>query len=594
MNLFTNISIGKKLILLLTIFIAGYAIFGWLSFSTLNNLRIKGNLYNQIIMSKDLIADVLPPPEYIIESYLDALQVAEETDPARMDYFFKELKRLKADYDERHQFWINEPLLEPGALRDAMLIGAYDPAIKFYEIVFSQFIPALQNGNREYARKLALGELKTLYTKHRESVDKVVKGATEKYENVETLANAKIQSDTKLLFSIALVVITAAIILSLLIRTAIVKPLVNVTHTLKDISEGEGDLTRIIAINSEDEIGHLSLYFNKTLEKIKNLIITIKNQTASLTSVSGELAAVSRQLASGAEETVSQSNTVASTAEQMSVSINAMASGAEEASVSANEVAGTAEQMSTNMNTIATAVEQMSASINQIASNAGEARKVAIAATEKSKDATDVMGKLGIAAKEIGQVTNVIKNIADKTNLLALNATIEAASAGEAGKGFAVVAGEIKELANQSALSADDIARRIESIQNGTNNATKVIVDVSEIIVKINQSVEAITGHVEQQTKTTSEIASNVSQANTGSRRVASAIGEVAKGANSVSKNASETAKGANDVSQNIASVNTVAKQSAQGATQVNRSAADLSKIAGDLKETVSRFKVTP
>jgi methyl-accepting chemotaxis protein len=202
------------------------------------------------------------------------------------------------------------------------------------------------------------------------------------------------------------------------------------------------------------------------------------------------------------------------------------------------------------------------------------------------------MGKLGLAAKESGQVTNVITNIADKTNLLALNATIEAASAGEAGKGFAVVAGEIKELANQSAQSADDIARRIEGIQQGTGDAVKVINDVSDIIVKINQSVEAIAGHVEQQTKASNEIANNVSQANTGSKRVASAIGEVAKGANDVSRNAGEAAKGASNVSQNVVSMSTVAKGSAQGATQVNQSAVDLSKIAGDLKGTVSKFKV--
>jgi methyl-accepting chemotaxis protein len=248
--------------------------------------------------------------------------------------------------------------------------------------------------------------------------------------------------------------------------------------------------------------------------------------------------------------------------------------------------------MSTNMNTIASSIEEMSSSINQIATNAYGTRKVASEATEKSKNATDVMGKLGTAAKEIGQVTDVIKKIADKTNLLALNATIEAASAGEAGTGFAVVAGEIKELANQSAQSADDIARRIEGIQQGTGDAVHVINDVSDIIIKINQSVEAIAGHVEQQTKASNEIASNVSQANTGAKRVASAIGEVAKGANDVSRNAGEAAKGAANVSQNIVKVSDVARDSSLGAQRVNQSATDLSKIAGDLKSTVGRFKV--
>jgi len=77
--------------------------------------------------------------------------VVDEAYPAKMDYFFSELKRLQTDYNERHQFWINEPLLEQGALRDAMLIGAYDPAPQFFDIVFNKFIPALQGGNRVYA-----------------------------------------------------------------------------------------------------------------------------------------------------------------------------------------------------------------------------------------------------------------------------------------------------------------------------------------------------------------------------------------------------------------------------------------------------------
>jgi methyl-accepting chemotaxis protein len=175
-NLFTNASIGKRLMLLVVVFIIGYAIFGLVSFSTLNILRIQRNLYNQIIMSKDLIADVLPPPEYIIESYLDVLQVTDETDPAQMNYFFEKLKQHQAAYEQRHQYWKNEPLLEQGTLRDTMLTGAYDPAIQFFDNIFSKFIPALQRGDREYAKKLVQGDLRALYTAHRTSVDQVVLG----------------------------------------------------------------------------------------------------------------------------------------------------------------------------------------------------------------------------------------------------------------------------------------------------------------------------------------------------------------------------------------------------------------------------------
>jgi len=359
------------------------------------------------------------------------------------------------------------------------------------------------------------------------------------------------------------------------------------------LSKGaEGDMRARVGVDQKDEIGIVANEVDDFFKKIQNILKGLNQESDTMSGASEELSSVSRQLASGAEETVSQSTTVASTTEQMAVNINAMASGAEQASANANEVASAAEEMSTNMNTIASAIEEMSASISQIAGNTAEVRKVAADATTKSNEATTVMSKLGAAAKEIGHVTDVIKRIADKTNLLALNATIEAASAGEAGKGFAVVAGEIKELANQSATSADDIAHRIEGIQNGTNDAVTVINDVAEIIEKINSSVEAIAGHVDQQTKASNEIASNVAQANTGAKRVAGAIGEVAKGANDVSRNAGEAAKGATHVSHNVVGMAQAAKESAQGASQVNQSAKDLSKIASDLKETVNQFKV--
>jgi methyl-accepting chemotaxis protein len=355
---------------------------------------------------------------------------------------------------------------------------------------------------------------------------------------------------------------------------------------------GTGDMAVSSGLDQKDEIGMVASIADEFFAKLSGIIRTLRMQSDTLASASEELSTVSRELASASEETVSQANTIASTTEQMSVNINTMASGAEEASVNASEVASAAEQMSVNMNTIAAAVEEMGVSISQISSNAGEAQKIATDATHKADEATIVMSKLGAAAKEIGHVTDVIKKIADKTNLLALNATIEAASAGEAGKGFAVVAGEIKELANQSAQSADDIARRIEGIQAGTGDAVDVITAVSDIIQRINNSVEVITTNVSEQSRAVNEISSNVAQASTGAKRVASAVGEVAHGANDVSRNAGEAARGAAHVASNVSSMSSAAQESAQGAGQVNVASVDLSRMATELKNVVDQFKL--
>jgi len=498
-----------------------------------------------------------------------------------------------------------------------------------------------RNGNIIINPKLAEQLVLIAKVSHDLVIYKQNSGESQKKANEETALSC-------INASIVVIIVTfiLALIIGLYMTFSITRPLDKVVKALK---EGEnGDMRARVGIDRKDEIGFVATGVDTFFSEMQKVVKKIRTNSDTLAGASEELSSISRQLASGAEETVSQSTTVASTTEQMAVNIstmasaaeeasvnvgevvsaveqvstniNSMASAAEEASTSANEVAGAAEQMSTNMNTVAAAIEEMSASISQISFNAGDARKVAGDATNRSREASEAMGKLGAAAREIGKVTDVIKKIADKTNLLALNATIEAATAGEAGKGFAVVANEIKELANQSATSADDIARRIEGIQQSTGDAVTAINNVSDIIVKVNDSVEAISNHAAQQTKASNEIASNVAQANVGAKRVAGSVGEVAKGSNiiarnageaskgvnrvsraisevakgskDIARNAGEAARGANNVSTNVAGVNLAAKEASQGASQVSQSSGDLAKIAGELQQTVARFKV--
>ena len=417
--------------------------------------------------------------------------------------------------------------------------------------------------------------------------------AQTKREFVKTLYDESNTSENRAK-TISLVVIFVMIVFSVIcgvfMTVSITRPVNSLMELFKKAEKG--DMTVRSGLDQRDEIGVVARTADQFFIKLRGIIKDLHVHSDTLAGASEELSAVSRQLALASEETVNQATTVASITEEMSVNINTMAGAMEEASVNVGEVASAAEQMSVNVDTIAASVEEMSASIAQISSNAGEAHAVAVDATTKADEATTVMGKLGAAAKEIGHVTNVIKKIADKTNLLALNATIEAASAGEAGKGFAVVAGEIKELANQSAQSADDIAQRIESIQQGTGSAVDVITAVSKIIQKINHSVDVITNNVSEQSRAANEISSNVAQASTGAKRVASSIGEVACGANDVSRNAGEAAKGAVHVASSVSSMSAVARESAQGAGQVNQSSGDLSRIATDLKGIVSQFKV--
>jgi len=393
------------------------------------------------------------------------------------------------------------------------------------------------------------------------ALDAAVEIKVKSTEDVSKHINERTENDKRVAVTILVAVLIISISFGLFLTLSITRPLHSVVNAISKMEIG--DMTVRTELKRGDELGILS----KALDSLSMKLHTILKN----------LQQTSDTLASSAEELSSIGQQVTKATEQVNLNINSMASGAEQASTNANDVAGTAEEMSTNMNTIAAAVEELSASINQISNNASDTHKIAGEATIKSSEATSAMNKLGLAAKEIGHVTEVIKRIADKTSLLALNATIEAASAGEAGKGFAVVAGEIKELANQSTNSADDIARRIESIQSGTNDAVTVISAVSEIITKINQSVDIISGHVDQQTKASNEIANNVAQVNVGAKRVAGAISEVAKGSKDMSRGAAEVAK--NSIS-------------AENTRQINQGADELARLASDLKNILSQFKV--
>lgn len=351
-----------------------------------------------------------------------------------------------------------------------------------------------------------------------------------------------------------------------------------------------GDLTMDIVLASDRDVLGKAMSMMST--SLNNLLNQVKNRSQVLGSSSEELSAVSTQLVKGSEEMTAQAVSVASATEQTSHNIGAMAAAAEEMSSSVTTVSAAAEQMSRNMNAVASSIEEMNATIGDVTRNAQNGAAVAAQAAQMGHTATETMNKLGAAAREIGKVTQVIKRIAEQTNLLALNATIEAASAGEAGKGFAVVANEIKELANQSAQAAEDIANKIDGVQGNTTEAVKVISEVSGIINNIADAVNTITTAVEQQSKAANEIATNVGETNKGITNVASSITEVSRSATEVSKNAGEAARAANEMARNIGGVSQAAKDTNSGAGQVNISSQELAKVAGEMQAMVGQFKI--
>lgn len=362
----------------------------------------------------------------------------------------------------------------------------------------------------------------------------------------------------------AVVLIAVFLVLAAVLARSMAVPIRRATVMLQDVAEGEGDLTRQLAVSSADEIGDMARWFNTFLQKLRHLLHQVVGTGREVDSASDRLLAIADQLGASVEATASKTAAVASAVQAITERFAAVAAAMEEATQ--------------NTNMVATAAEEMSATIGEIATNAERARGVSVKAVGEASAATSAMSALGDAAQEIGKVTALITEISEQTNLLALNATIEAARAGEAGKGFAVVATEIKELARQTAGATEEIKQRISGIQGTAQSTASQIHGISEVIEEISSIIATIATAIEEQSVATREIADNVVQAS--------------QGLTEVNTNVAQSSADLRDAAARVQEVSAAANATRAGAAEVRENAEGLRALAGRLRELLGRFRL--
>lgn len=366
-----------------------------------------------------------------------------------------------------------------------------------------------------------------------------------------------------LMVTIGLIVFMAFMVLAFFFAKSISTPLKSATGMLKDIAEGEGDLTKKLNVSTQDEIGEMAHWFNTFIEKLKIIIVEVVNTAGMVNTSSDTLLNIAQTMKGRSEDTAQKAGDVARASQAVNDGFSS--------------VAAAMEETTQNTNMVATAAEEMSATINEIAKNAENARAITIRAVTEAGEANTSMAGLGSAATAISAVTKTIAEISEQTNLLALNATIEAARAGEAGKGFAVVASEIKELAKQTASATEDIRKQVEGIQQSTSSTIGQIDSISLVINEINDIIASIATAIEEQSAATREIADNVAQASQG-------LGEV-------NENVAKSSKVVADITQDIGMVNQAALDLQENTQEVTSNSQNLRKLAASLHGLLDRFK---
>jgi methyl-accepting chemotaxis protein len=203
-----TLKLSQQFGLLIGMVSLGFLVYGGFSVTSLRELQVNGPVYRQIVQGKDLIADILPPPEYIIESYLVTLQIERADKAEAIAPLVERLKVLKGDYDGRHQYWGKENL--SSEMREAFLEKADSEAQRFYRIAFDEFIPAVQS--RDAAKvEDAFGRMTSTYEAHRSHIDRTVSLANQFNTDTEGYANGRIETTYWLLAGIFFVSLGAAV-----------------------------------------------------------------------------------------------------------------------------------------------------------------------------------------------------------------------------------------------------------------------------------------------------------------------------------------------------------------------------------------------
>ncbi|MHB8072204.1 HAMP domain-containing methyl-accepting chemotaxis protein [Desulfosporosinus fructosivorans] len=379
-----------------------------------------------------------------------------------------------------------------------------------------------------------------------------------------------------LLIFVAFAVIVGAV-LAIMLARHISKPLAAVTKVAQAVAEGDLNV-QMPKIKNRDEIGVLASAVAEMVNSLRAVISEVLVQSESV-------AATSQELSAAAEEATASS-------EQVSDTLAQLASGSSDQAISVGDTSGVIEQLAASAQQVAENAEAVSQSSGKAARAAEMGAVQAENAVQKieqirevSAQTADAVFQLGDQSKQIGQIVDVIKGIADQTNLLALNAAIEAARAGEQGRGFAVVAEEVRKLAEQSSISATQIATLIDNIQRETERTVELMekgkVGVAAGVEAVNLAGNSFRTIVEE----VNLVVDQIQLVATASQQMAIGTTQAVKSVESIGVIAEQTAASAEEVSA-------ASEEQAATMISVSQSAEALAKLGESLMSAVAKFKV--
>ena len=431
----------------------------------IRQITIGGPQYHRIIQAKDLVADILPPPSYIIEANLLAyqLRLASSEQQAQL---IGQLQRSEQAFNQHYQYWQQQDL--PIALRESLTGQAQEYGREYFILLNQQLIPALQK-KQDHQVNIIFSHMQEVYVQHRQAIDKAVIQAQQFQQRLEDEA-ANTNQQNWLLLSLALVatVLIVAVLLRWSYRRLIALLGAEPAQTRQHIGElAEGQWQgRLQHINPDSMSGVL----DSMISRLSMVMQGIRQTAADMRILSGQV------------------------------------------EHAASHVGDQTSSQAAHLEEIASTLQQFSSTLDATMHSAQQTEQQAVAAVDASREGRQLVENTVQALRHIIQCIDQIDDIVYQTDLLALNATIEAARAGEHGKGFAVVAQEVRKLAQRSKDVAQEIQQLSQQTMNRAEHAGSAMGTLEDIISQTRRLVEHINSSSQEQNMGINQISQSLNQ----------------------------------------------------------------------------------
>jgi methyl-accepting chemotaxis protein len=479
---FLGWKLKSKLFTMTGVSIGFFLIYALISNATLSRLKVNGPVYAQIVQGKDLVADILPPPEYVIESYLVCLQMLGAKDAAEQKQLADRITALKSDYDTRHDFWVKD--LPDGKMKQIMIEDSYKPAIEFYKIVQGEYIPAIQSGDKVKATELAFGRLRSVYEQHRAAIDQVVEMANTSGSQTEKEAAALVTSRSIWLWVTAGAGIALALALAWMIQNSIVESLIQTTETLSAGADIVASAARQLSDSSQ------SLSSGAT------------QQAASIEETSSALEEMGGMTDRNVKNTSAASALAQQAHEAIGKSVGEM-QGLQEALEKARKVSG-------EMNESMQAIKSSSDSIRQIMSTIDE---IAFQTNILALNAAVEAARAGEAGAGFAVVANEVRTLAQRCSKASSETSgiiEESIRRSETGLRInATVMSSLEDIHGKSRTVDDDLHVVLEK----SDEMAKVVVEIAQASSEQNLGTHEINKSIDEIDKVTQSCAANAEQA---------------------------------------------------------------------------------